>query len=294
MPRGTGVQGSSGHTSEEEQPCLSHAGAARASTCLVTGKSQPRSALPSVKWILAAPPLKQSRRSGAMAGALSHGSPAPGSPCESARPGAPARHRHRSTPGVLLRCLGSGGDGAAVESRLPDRAGGYDCDIPTACPGSAASVARMRGRCSSFQRKPWFPHGCIPSQLSPLPVSVCASWPRCCSSCGALSPPHPCAPPQDLRPASRGALQPSQLCAVTTTGMTWALKGAMSLDCDCGVIAGVDLWSLRPGEVLVPIPGSLSPPALRFSLPVPPRRMKQVKCPFAMLAAQPAPCFCLG
>lgn len=99
-PRGTGVQGSSGHTSEEEQPCLSHAGAARASTCLVTGKSQPRSALPSVKWILAAPPLKQSRRSGAMAGALSHGSPAPGSPCESARPGAPARHRHRSTPGV--------------------------------------------------------------------------------------------------------------------------------------------------------------------------------------------------
>lgn len=86
-PRGGRVQGSSRHTSEKEQPCFSHAGAARASTCLVTGKSQPRSALPSVKRILAAPPLKQSRRSGAMAGALSHGSPAPGSPCESAGPG---------------------------------------------------------------------------------------------------------------------------------------------------------------------------------------------------------------
>lgn len=61
------------HTSEEEQLVLSHARAALASTRLVTGKSQLRSALPAVKQILAAPLLKQSRRSGAMAGALSHG-----------------------------------------------------------------------------------------------------------------------------------------------------------------------------------------------------------------------------
>lgn len=259
MPRGTGVQGSSGHTSEEEQPCLSHAGAARASTCLVTGKSQPRSALPSVKWILAAPPLKQSRRSGAMAGALSHGSPAPGSPCESARPGAPARRTAAQHRGVsLLRCLGSRGDGAAAEFRLPAWAGGCDCDISPACPGSAAtSVARMRrSRCGSFQRKPWSPDGCIPSLLSPLSVPVCASWPKCGSSCGALSHPHPCAPPQDPRSASKGALQPRQLCAIITTGVTWGLEGVMSLDRDCGVIAGVDLWSLSLARCLSPAPAA--------------------------------------
>lgn len=144
MPRGSGVQGRSGHTSEEEQPCLSHAGAVRASTCLVTGKSQPRSALPSVKWILAAPPLKQSRRSGAMAGALSHGSPAPGSPCESARPGqrrcpcsAHVSAAGRPVPAPSPCCCG-------IEAPW---AGGHDCDTSPASPGSAAtSIPRMRSR----------------------------------------------------------------------------------------------------------------------------------------------------
>lgn len=64
--------------------CFLTLGQPFASTRLVTGKSQPRSALPAVKRILAAPPLKQSQRSGAMAGALSHGSPASSTPCESA------------------------------------------------------------------------------------------------------------------------------------------------------------------------------------------------------------------
>lgn len=137
-PEGCGWQGGSGHTSEEEQRCLSHAGAALASTCLVTGKSQPRSALPSVKWILAAPPLKQSRRSGAMAGALSHGSLASSTPCESApsRAGAgcprmarvpPAGQSQGAQPrsdGPVLRrgqCLGRDvtGDGCDVSSCLP-------------------------------------------------------------------------------------------------------------------------------------------------------------------------------
>lgn len=152
---GCGSQGSSGHTSEEEQRCFSHARAALASTRLVTGKSQPRSALPSVKWILAAPPLKQSRRSGAMAGALSHGSPASSAPCESApsRAGAgcprtahvqPAGQSQASTS--LLRsprCAGcplgrrTGEDGAKF--RLSGQ-GGMTVTSPPASLGSACRV----------------------------------------------------------------------------------------------------------------------------------------------------------
>lgn len=138
-PEGCGSQGSSGHTSEEEQCCLSHARAALASTRLVTGKSQPRSALPSVKWILAAPPLKQSWRSGAMAGALSHGSPASSTPCESApsRAGAgcprtahvqPARQSQASaSPLRSPRCAGCPlsrrADGDGAEFRLSGQVG---------------------------------------------------------------------------------------------------------------------------------------------------------------------------
>lgn len=155
---GCGSQGGSRHTSEEEeeeQRCLSHARAALASTRLVTGKSQPRSALPSVKWILAAPPLKQSRHSGAMAGTLSHGSPASSAPCESgpsrAGAGCPrtahvrlAGHSRASTsplrsPSCAAACSAGGPARMVPNSGSLDRVG-MAVTSPPASPGSACHV----------------------------------------------------------------------------------------------------------------------------------------------------------
>jgi len=136
------VAGGSGHTSEEERHCRSHAGAALASTRLVTGKSQPRSALPSVKWILAAPPLKQSRRSGAMAGALSHGSRLPGPRVNQPLPGpalgAPAPGKARRAhpcPDPPARLAG-----VRRGRRWALRAGAHGCAISPASLGSARRV----------------------------------------------------------------------------------------------------------------------------------------------------------
>lgn len=53
----------------------------------------------------------------------------------------------------------------------------------------------------------------------------------------------------------------------------------------------------KHGEVLVPSlshPGHVGSCCLRLSQPVQPRRTRQVKHPFAILAACPVACFCLG
>lgn len=194
------------HSWEEEPRCLSHARAALASTRLVTGKSQPRSALPSVKWILAAPPLKQSRRSGAMAGALSHGSPASSAPCESAwaRAGAGCPRTAHVQPAGQSQESTSPCDPPVVPAQQEGRqgriqalwAGGRGSDTPP--PPQALltmSTSKTRSRCDPSQMKLW--SRCGPSLLSPLPVPILAEVLH--SSAGVCHPPsHVQQPPPRL------------------------------------------------------------------------------------------------
>lgn len=124
------------HTSEEEQLVLSHARAALASTRLVTGKSQLRSALPAVKQILAAPLLKQSWRSGAMAGALSHGRPASSAPCESA-----LSQAVRAGPVLGAQCVARAGAWALVLLVPAGQSRARTSQLPLLCHGLAAHSA---------------------------------------------------------------------------------------------------------------------------------------------------------
>lgn len=113
----------------------------------------------------------------------------------------------------------------------------------------------------------------------------------------------------------RNTLQPSLLCDVTTKSCDTGIRRSYVIEpglschvmshCDvtAGELAGISvlLWSLSLTRWLVPSSSSRSHPgqagsccAVRLSLPVQLRRTRQLKCPFAILAARPVACFCLG
>lgn len=134
---------------------------------------------------------------------------------------------------------------------------------------------------------------------------------------GTVTPASHLLLPWDLVPASiapRGTFC-SPACSVMSPprAVTQGLEGVMSLNWDCDVMSHCDvtagelvgisvlLWSLSLMRWLVPSSSSRSHPgragsccAVRLSLPVQPRRTRQVKCPFAILAARLVACFCLG